>query len=70
MEVACDCSQKPPTACMHRQLAEYEAIILSLAAVEKLPFSAELMKLDLGIFEFIGLLRYRTRLKKYVSLYL
>lgn len=63
MEMACDCSQKPPTACIHRQLVEYEAITLSFVA-EKPSVSAESMKLDSGIFEFIGLLRYRTRLKK------
>lgn len=62
MEMTCDRSQKPPTACIHRQLVEYEAIILSFA-VEKLSFGTELIKLDLGIFEFIGLLRYRTDLK-------
>lgn len=58
MEMACDRSQKPPTAWILRQLVEYEAIISSFA-VEKLSFSAELIKPDLGIFEFIGLLRYR-----------
>lgn len=60
--MACDRSQKPPAACVHRQLVEYEAIIFSFA-VETPSFSAELIKLDLGIFEFIGLLRCRIGFK-------
>lgn len=62
MEKVCDRSEKPPKACVHRQLAVYEAIILSFA-VETLSFSADLINLNLGIFEFIGLLRYRSGLK-------
>lgn len=50
--------KKPPTACVYRQLVRHEAI-LSSSAVGKL----ELTKMDLGIFEFVGLFRFRSGLK-------
>lgn len=53
--MACEC-KKPPAACVYRLLVRHEAII-PFFTVGKLSFNAELTKLDLGIFEFIGLLR-------------